>query len=118
VLRALAAVTVTTATLALAAAPPRATPPRLRVVPAIVAAGGIVSVSGTGCAGRELVTLLSSAFSPGRSKVVGELHTTARRNGSFVLRVTVPRRKPHARYAVAARCADRGLGALAWLRVV
>ena len=116
-LRALAVVAVGTTTLAVAAGPP-ASPPRLRVTPSVAQQGGVVSVSGSGCESGDVVTVLSPAFSPGRSKAVGARYTTARRNGSFKLQARIPKRKPRARYAVAARCADRGLGALAWVRVV
>ena len=87
-------------------------------MPPKVAQGGAVTVSGSGCQSREPVTVLSPAFSPGSSAAVGSLHTTALKNGTFVLRATIPKRKLRARYAVAVRCADRGLGALAWVRVV
>ena len=116
-LRGLAVVAVGSTTLAVAAAP-HGTSPRLRVAPTVVARGGVVSVSGGGCEKGDLVTVLSSAFSPGRSKAVGARYTTARRGGGFKLRATIPTQKPRARYPVAARCADRGLGALAWVRVV
>jgi hypothetical protein len=117
VLRALSALAVTTTTLSLAAAP-AGSRPHLRVTPPKVAQGGVVAVWGSGCESKEPVTVLSPAFSPGASAAVGSLHTTARKNGTFALRAPIPKRKTRARYAVAVRCADRGLGALAWVRVV
>jgi hypothetical protein len=115
VLRALAAAAA--GALALAVGPP-VTAATLRVVPQRTSPGGVVSIRGTGCNSGDVVTLLSPAFSPGRSTRVGTLRTTARRNGSFRMQVTISKQKPRERYAVAARCDGRGLGALAWLRII
>ena len=101
-----------------AAKPPSPPKPALRVLPAVVARGALVRVTGRGCAAGDPVAIYSPAFSGRGPTSVAVVRTRAGAAGSFTTRARIPRTTRKGRYAVAAHCAGRELGVIAWLRVV
>jgi hypothetical protein len=90
--------------------------PRLSVLPASVARGGTVTVSGTGCRAGDIVYLISPPF-VGHAFVEHSVAARVRSSGAFSRSVHIRTSVRVGHYLITARCGGGNLGVSARLRV-